>query len=506
MSTSLNEYGAAFERLAEQALDGQTSMEFQFSFWEKLYKLQTSYAKSIDDLCNSRAAKLQKLFSPHSCEPNESFQTSWETTVAQLKTHAEHIRTAAQVIHDDACGPLFRYGHKQAPIQNNTVAMGRRILRDLKTADAKLVTDHRRYQGSLQAAEKATGPHYERAVAAVAKDEAAYKQSQANYEQLHRQSFQTALPGVLKDMDEQEVNRVQTCTKASVTALKHLYNKDQELLPAIDSMSNITASSVSLKITVPEPSVPELALGSISAAPDKQPASAPDAFNGEETTDEDEVTKTGKSAATKSSGGGFFTSLFGGSKSRSEPKGAFADAQASNIEAEAAREDALRKNSVASEAELQTEPVDSNDVAADDESASGEAEQDSEQAEKEAPTDSKPHADAGHAITSVDSSAQELQVQSSSSPAADSAKSYEHEQSAKATGPATAELEGVAVEGNEPDQVVDDINKDVVSHVDGAGIAQSEATVADHEADEDDVTNDAAHGADDGESSDDETW
>ena len=62
---------AGFEALAEHIQDGHEALDLMFAFWEKLQRLEMSYAKGIDDLCNSRAAKLHRLFrTTASAEPN----------------------------------------------------------------------------------------------------------------------------------------------------------------------------------------------------------------------------------------------------------------------------------------------------------------------------------------------------------------------------------------------------------------------------------------------------
>eukprot|EP00045_Choanoeca_perplexa_P008928 m.84140 g.84140 ORF g.84140 m.84140 type:complete len:511 (+) comp14679_c0_seq3:90-1622(+) len=312
MSTPLSTYSSAFDTMADGAIDGHTSMEFQFSFWEKLYKLQTSYAKNLDDLCNSRAAKLHKLFSTQTCEPNEPLDAAWSSMMVQIQAHAEQLRKSAKVIHDDVCGPLFRYTHHKAPTQLENVNMGRRVLRDLKVAESKLTADKRRYENSVAALRKVNANHLERAQAAVVRDEAAYKQSLANYEQLHRQSFDTALPNVLQGIDEHEVARVETCKSSTLTALQLLNTTDPTILDqASTAMTAVTRSDVSTAVAAPVPTVPTLELlptdiPEESPVPKQDSAASVDAPSATEA--------AAPPSPSKRSGRGFFSSLFGGGK------------------------------------------------------------------------------------------------------------------------------------------------------------------------------------------------
>ena len=41
------------------------------NFWEGLAKIEKAYAKSIEELCQSRQAKLQRIFQKSSVEPLE---------------------------------------------------------------------------------------------------------------------------------------------------------------------------------------------------------------------------------------------------------------------------------------------------------------------------------------------------------------------------------------------------------------------------------------------------
>lgn len=74
--------------VVDRVTRGSDAVEFAASFWEKLARIEQTYAESVVALCDSRTAKLTRMFGNQSTEHNVTMETAWNTYTEELKAQA----------------------------------------------------------------------------------------------------------------------------------------------------------------------------------------------------------------------------------------------------------------------------------------------------------------------------------------------------------------------------------------------------------------------------------
>lgn len=76
---------AAFEKVTDNVARGVDAVDYNVTFWEKFLKLERSYAKGLEELCESRTAKLARMFQTTSVEHVKELDDAWVSCISQLK-------------------------------------------------------------------------------------------------------------------------------------------------------------------------------------------------------------------------------------------------------------------------------------------------------------------------------------------------------------------------------------------------------------------------------------
>eukprot|EP00038_Savillea_parva_P018841 m.25620 g.25620 ORF g.25620 m.25620 type:complete len:481 (+) comp4253_c0_seq1:19-1461(+) len=200
---------------------GGDAVEFVVSFWEKMSKIEQSYADAITSLCDSRTAKLTKLFDSEPTEHVPEVLTAWDSCMSDFKKLAA-LRSEVAKKHKETASTLNEFATKKIPEQKQAASMSRRVVADLKSERVKAgyallkyrkvckdahdqLLIHKASEGYVEGDES---PAMMAAELERARESAVYKTVLDNHAKTHDQTFHTVLPGLLENIKSTEVERV----------------------------------------------------------------------------------------------------------------------------------------------------------------------------------------------------------------------------------------------------------------------------------------------------------
>lgn len=365
MSEQLNNLATQFNDLGDRVERGSDALSFVLGFWEKYAKIELTYSKSLEELCGSRTAKLQRMFGNVSIEHVVELDALWKVAIDDIRAMADQHRVISENLHTNACTPLNDVVTNQIPNQTAAISIAKKVIQQLKSDTASLQAAEKKYQKvcreytvdandvnpSLFTSQKATSDESEgsvksddallnldasqqvllKALATNKESEAAlYKTAIEGFNDAHVTAFTQTLPKLLKSVHEAELQRVNTIKKSIqvFTELIEIENEKMKFTKTRTELERVTDDVVSAyttdiadhaAITFVEPSISELfPNGDI---PLKKKAAAPAKPAPPKVEQAPQVTATEQPKTPTTSSGGFFSSLFGGSK-KAPPKAA----------------------------------------------------------------------------------------------------------------------------------------------------------------------------------------
>jgi hypothetical protein len=314
---------------------GADAVEYATGFWDKLGRIEQAYAEALIGLCDSRTAKLHRIFSDISTEHVGVCNTAWTAMVADVREVGNSRLAVSQALKSEVAAPLAEFSKTQIPVQTKRAVMVKRVIGDLRSERTKLGFSLLRYrkirketveqrvsQGNQNTPAAAGGLATQEAL--LSKEAEVYKAAVNVYASTHRQTFTTALPGLCKEVNTFEVQRVNKL-KVSIECAMVLMAPNTSVAPfaktrEASELVTDEACLQSLQNKCNEPSPPEFseaveekvaadAAAAHAAGGGEQGSSGVASAPGTPAKDSDGKGKS-SSAGGAGSGGSFFSSLF----------------------------------------------------------------------------------------------------------------------------------------------------------------------------------------------------
>jgi len=142
---ALDIYTDDFNAVGARAKRGADSAKQALSFVEKWLKIQTAYAKSMDELLSSKPARLQKG-GVGTQEAVPELMAAWTAFVSELYSSTQSAKEVAQAVQETIVGKLSLFTDELGPRHDKSIAEGRKSLSELKHQVVDLAQKQRTYR------------------------------------------------------------------------------------------------------------------------------------------------------------------------------------------------------------------------------------------------------------------------------------------------------------------------------------------------------------------------
>lgn len=157
---SLDTFSAAFESTAANLSKGVESVKMGQNFLERWTKIELTYAKSMEELLESKQARLHTAHKPFDsdsqgsptdpsfrayAEPVPEVYDAWTDFTAELAHVVEDRKNIATAVRDTVCKKLNLFNSKLGQRIDNLVSEARRLLSDSRVVTSSLTTKQNKY-------------------------------------------------------------------------------------------------------------------------------------------------------------------------------------------------------------------------------------------------------------------------------------------------------------------------------------------------------------------------
>eukprot|EP00051_Salpingoeca_urceolata_P024396 m.428135 g.428135 ORF g.428135 m.428135 type:complete len:464 (-) comp20231_c1_seq11:1338-2729(-) len=141
----LEEYASQFSEVCTRVGLAADATYFVHAFFEKFVRLEQAHSRALTELCESRTAKLARVFTTESTEVVPELQLAWSVFVEELRASAERRRAAAAAVKNGVVDGLATFLKTKYQQQQTFATEGRRLLKEMKTEYARFASAQQHY-------------------------------------------------------------------------------------------------------------------------------------------------------------------------------------------------------------------------------------------------------------------------------------------------------------------------------------------------------------------------